>query len=767
MVARSRSNNAHPEYRTIVAVDIERYGRLDRTDPLRVELRRRLIDWCAGLLAGSGAAPQQWVRQDTGDGWIVSVDPRVPRDLLLTTALAGLRRRLVAFNRGKPDAQQLRLRLALHAGEVLRDPDPLIGETTNHACRLLDSQILRACLHATTQPLAVIVSSTLYEGIVKHAYGGLDPEAWHPVVADLKEGTALAWVHVPGDPDAPVLAGTVATGAAMARPGNPAPTAPPPDPSSLPQQRPPPRSLLELLPLTARECPLLSNLPARNPNFTGRSGLLDCLHSQLHPGQPAAVVQVQAQAVHGLGGVGKTQLALEYAHRNIGDYDLVWWVTAEQPAAIPSQLVALARRLGLPEQAKQTETVHALWDALRQCDRWLLIFDNAEHPSELHPWWPPTSGRVLVTSRNPTWASLAATISVDVLPRPEAVAFLRHRVGRDDPDLNRLAEALGDLPLALEQAAAYLEETATTPSEYLDLLGTHARELFALGRPASTAQTIATTWAVSLHQLRQHAPAAEDLLVLLAFLAADDIPRPLLAEHATLLPKRLAAIVVDPLAYQQTIAALRRYSLVKTGGDALAVHWLVQAVVRQQLNPDQLQHWVSAALRLVRAAFPTEAIDPAAWPGYARLLPQALAVTSHATTLAIDLETTAWLLAEGGAYMLERADYPQAREVLERALAIREARLGPDHPDTARCLRNLAIALFNHGELTTARGLFERALTIVEAHLGPDHPDTALGLSNLAVLLGEQGDLATARSLFERALTIRETRLVGLCQVGT
>jgi tetratricopeptide (TPR) repeat protein len=521
----------------------------------------------------------------------------------------------------------------------------------------------------------------------------------------------------------------------------------------------PPPSLLDRLHLTKHGGSLVSNLPARNPAFTGRDGLLDRLHQRLHPGQPAAVVQVQAQALHGLGGVGKTQLAIEYAHRHASDYELVWWVTAEQPAAIPGQLVALARRLGLPEHAEQAETVQALWDALRQRDRWLLIFDNAEHPSELRPWWPPGSGRVLVTSRNPTWTGLAATVPVDVLPRADAVAFLQRRLGRDDPALDRLAAALGDLPLALEQAAAYLEETASSPGEYLDLLSTQARALFALGQPATTAQTIATTWAVALHQLRQQTPAAEELLVLLAFLAGDDIPRLLPAEHATLLPERLAATVADPLAYQQTIAALRRYSLVKTSTDALSVHRLVQAVVRERLDPNQRRQWATAALRLVRAAFPTQLFDPAAWPAYARLLPHALAVSGHATTPAIDPEMTAWLLHRAGAYLFERADYPQAHNLHEQALAIREACLGPDHPDTATSLRSLAHVVRSQGDLDHARDLYQRSLAIREARLGPDHPDTAQSLGGLAEVLRAQGDLDGARSLHERSLGIREARL--------
>ena len=526
-----------------------------------------------------------------------------------------------------------------------------------------------------------------------------------------------------------------------------------------PEHPRPAPALLDRLRLTGRGGPLLSNLPARNPNFTGRDDLLDQLHRRLSPGQPAAVVQVQAQALHGLGGVGKTQLALEYAHRHTSDYELVWWVTAEPPAAIPGQLAALARRLGLPEAAEQAETVHALWDALRQRDRWLLIFDNAEHPNDLRPWWPPDSGRVLVTSRNPTWTGLTATMPLDVLPRAAAVAFLQHRLGRDDPALDQLADTLGELPLALEQSAAYLEETASSPSEYLDLLASHARELLALGQPATTAQTIATTWAVSLQRLRQQAPAAEDLLALCAFLAADDIPRSLPAEHAALLPERLAATVADPLGYQQTIAALRRYSLVKTSTDSLSVHRLVQAVVRQRLDPDQQQHWASAALHLVRAAFPTEPFDPAGWPASARLLPHALAAVVHATTLGIDPETTAWLLHQVGAYVFVRADYPQARKLQVRALAIRETRLGADHPETAHSLTNLALVLRAQGDLRTARTLHERALSIRETRLGPDHPDTAHSLDTLATVLRDQGELDHARRLLERAVSIREAYL--------
>jgi len=184
----------------------------------------------------------------------------------------------------------------------------------------------------------------------------------------------------------------------------------------------------------------VANLPARNRAFIGRADLLAQLEHDLDA-QGAAVVQ--SLALHGLGGVGKTQLVLEYAHRHQRDFELVWWINAEQPAAIWGQLVALARRLGIAEQADQAETVQALWDELRHRDHWLLVFDNVEQPADLRPYWPAGGGgRVLVTSRNPAWGGMAVTVGVDVLPRNEAVAFLQHRLGHHDPALARISTKL-------------------------------------------------------------------------------------------------------------------------------------------------------------------------------------------------------------------------------------------------------------------------------------------------------------------------------------
>jgi tetratricopeptide (TPR) repeat protein len=501
----------------------------------------------------------------------------------------------------------------------------------------------------------------------------------------------------------------------------------------------------------------VANLPARNLVFTGREDLLDRLHATLHPGELAAVVQ--AQALHGLGGVGKSQLAVEYAHRHLGEYGLIWWVTAEQPLAVPGQLVALARRLGIPEAAEQAETIQALWDELRQLDRWLLIFDNADDSRTLRPYWPPSNGQVLVTSRNPAWASLAATVGVDVLSRGEAIMFLRRRAGLDAKAAEALAEALGDLPLALEQAAAYLDETGISAGEYLELLGERAGQLYGLGTPSSSEETIATIWTVSLERIRGQVPVAEDLLTLCAFLAPDDIPRTLLPNHPDALPERLATVVCDRVAYQQAIAALHRYSLTTVTRDALSVHRLVQAVVRKELSLEQTMAWTGAAIRLLRLSFPDDSYEIRTWPECRRLLPHSLTAADHADAVAVEREATGWVLNRVGVYLQRQAEYGQAKQLYRRAQGIYEAACGPIHPEVARSLGDLGTLLYELGDFRGAREAHERAAAIYQAAYGLDDPNVARNLTRLGRVLHRLGDLPAARDVLARALPIRKTRL--------
>ena len=294
--------------------------------------------------------------------------------------------------------------------------------------------------------------------------------------------------------------------------------------------------------------------------FTRKSP--DTKRTELGVAKPTALTQ----AISGLGGVGKTQLATEYAYRHMADYSLVWWVGAEEPAKLASDYAQLAGKLPLPEEEKEATDQRVVVDAVRRwLERntgWLLIFDNAAGPEEVRPYLPRGGGgHVLVTSRNPNWGSLTSSLSVKPLEPGESVEFLLKRTGRKDQEADEaaaalLADALGHLPLALEQAGAYIEQTRTSLSEYLELFGEQQRELLGRGNPpAGYEATVATTWEISFQQVSNVSPGAVDLLNLCAFLAPDEIPKKLLRGGSEHLPESLAATVEDTLAFDDAVAA--------------------------------------------------------------------------------------------------------------------------------------------------------------------------------------------------------------------
>jgi len=267
--------------------------------------------------------------------------------------------------------------------------------------------------------------------------------------------------------------------------------------------------------------PQVWKVPARNPHFTGRGPDLEAMARRLAAGSAVTV-----HSVHGLGGVGKTQLAAEYAYAHAGDYDLVWWIAAEEPASIPDQFAALAARLGLDAAAEPDVLRDQVHDALRGVPGWLLIFDNADAAGDILPWLPAgplppgIPGHVITTTRRGGFAALGQVMDLDVIDLPAAVRLLRSRV----PDLGqevgeRIARELGRLPLALEQAAGYIDRTQMPGREYLDLLRSRAADLYARGQVTARKDTIATLWDLSLERISGENPAAVQLLDICAYLA--------------------------------------------------------------------------------------------------------------------------------------------------------------------------------------------------------------------------------------------------------
>ncbi len=507
--------------------------------------------------------------------------------------------------------------------------------------------------------------------------------------------------------------------------------------------------------------PPIWNVPhPRNPNFTGREQLLTDLRAALTSGRAAALTQA---ALHGLGGIGKTQLALEYAYRHASDYDLVWWVRSESSAALAADYATLAGPLDLPEKGalEQEIAAAAVRQHLGQRGKWLLVFDNAGEPEDLKNYLPRGGGgHILITSRHAAWRGLAQPLEVKVWPRAEAVAFLLRRTGQqDEVAAAALAKELGDLPLALEQAGAYLEACGQSLSGYLQLFRARHQELLRQGRPSQEyPDTVATTWEISFQKVKQESPAAADLLNLCAFLAPDDIPRELLAQGAEHLPQRLAQAVNDPLALNKALAALRRYSLMEVGEESLAVHRLVQAVARDRLDNKGKKKWAGVAVEMVDAAFPPGNLDMEleTWPRGARLLPHALAASGHAENLRVALAHTGKVLNQAALYLQLRAEFLAAKKVFERAVPIVEAVFGPNDPKVAVAGNNLGAVIQVLGDQEGAKSHYERALSIDEAAYGPNHPAVARDVNNLGSVLRALGDLAGARAHYERALSIDE-----------
>jgi len=498
--------------------------------------------------------------------------------------------------------------------------------------------------------------------------------------------------------------------------------------------------------------PSIWNVPHnRNPNFTGRQGLLDDLRESVTSGRPAALTQ----AISGMGGVGKTQLAVEYAYRYRDDYAAVLWLPSEAPAALAAAYADLARRLNLPEReaGDQNEAVKAVKDWLGRNGSWLLVFDNAPDAESIRSYLPQgATGQVIITSQDPNWGGTADVLQVRQFQREESVDFLvEYTKETDRKRAGQLADLMGNLPLALEQARAYMAETGISMNQYIELFQTRHGEMLGQGTDSQDYQhTVATTWELALEQL---SPEAAGLLNLFSFMAPDRILQDVIVDGAEHLPEPLSRTVADPLALGEAVSALRRFSLIGTVDDGWSVHRLVQAVVRERLSPEESTAY---AVETVNAAFPFDSFDVRNWPACAGLLPHGLASVGHADPIGVAQEESGRLLNQMGVYLPGRADFAGAKSLFSRALAMGEAVYGLTHPRVATRLNNLGVVLWETGDLARALEHHRRALAIDEAAYGPDHPEVATDLNNQGSALWRTGDWAGAKERFQRALSIDE-----------
>lgn len=514
---------------------------------------------------------------------------------------------------------------------------------------------------------------------------------------------------------------------------------------------------------------------ARTPFFTGRERLLARLHERLSTAKMAALTH--PQALYGLGGIGKTRTAAEYAFRHGDDYTHVFWMRAASRDALLADVVALARRLDLAEkdEADQPRVVAAVQRWLADHQGWLIILDNVENLSEALEFLPTNhKGYVLLTTRVQAAGAIATSVEVEKLSLQEGMLLLLRwsRLLEDDTPLDavptvdrvaaeRIVKEMDGLPLAIVQAGAFMQETGCSPTDYLDLYATHRRALLArssrllLDHP----DTVATTWSLSFQQIEQANPAAAELLRLCAFLAPDAIPEELLTRGASELGEVLAAVIADPLQFNETLGVLLRYCLIQRDANThmLSIHRLIQAVLRESMDQQTQRACAERIVRAINAAFPVASTGVDAH--YQSYLPQVQECAALIEQYQLYFPEAGNLLFQAGALQYFYGFHPQAQVLHQQALAVRSQVFGSDHPAVAESCNALAILARLQGNYERAESFHQQALSIRKNALGPTDPATAQSLNNLGVLYRNRRKYEQAEPLLQQALAINTQAL--------
>ncbi|WP_327085711.1 FxSxx-COOH system tetratricopeptide repeat protein [Nonomuraea sp. NBC_01738] len=487
-------------------------------------------------------------------------------------------------------------------------------------------------------------------------------------------------------------------------------------------------------------------LPERNSAFVGRDAFLSGLRHRLASGsEPLALC-----AVEGMGGIGKTQSALEFAHRYADDYELIWWIPAEQKAFARTSLITLGQqRLGLSAGG-----VDLVLQALRQGEpfrRWLLVFDNADEPEDLTDLLPGGTGHVLITTRNARWRQVADSLTLGVFDRAESLELIGRRLSSlDDGQARQLAEYSGDLPLLLAQAATCISDTTLSATEYLDLLRSDMARAAAEGSVADRYRHLAASaYGASVARARQEAPDAVGLLYRCAFLTSEPLRRQLIGSGLLASGGPLAHLA-DPLRLRAAFGALGRYGLVTLSedGSALQIHRVIRMLIQEELKSgDDWRAIRDDAHRMLAGADPGEPSQAASWPVYAQLVAPVLdsGLVESADPAARDLVVN---LVE---YLSVLSDQRTALDLAAQA----RSRWGDDEA-ALRVTRHEAIQLLRLGRIREADDLNSALIEQMTERLGPKDPQTLMAINTQGSILRTRGQFLDARVLDERSLRLHE-----------
>ncbi|MBF0587674.1 MAG: tetratricopeptide repeat protein [Magnetococcales bacterium] len=511
----------------------------------------------------------------------------------------------------------------------------------------------------------------------------------------------------------------------------------------------------------------IHNLPPRPQAFVGRAKILKKLAGHLDVSSNAPI-----QVLAGRDGLGKRRIALEYAYRHQDNFHLIHWINSDNPASLTHGIETLADRLQIPKGRRDFRR-RALLKALAKRDDWLLIFHNvAQAPQALQGLIPNTNngGRVLITSHLMAWhrLHLKKKLGMQVIgpPKPaEAVRLMNQRIEPGDMEqVAALAKELGHLPLALLQAAAYLEQNRTSkqdasPKKH-SAIKQYRKQIrdarLALitenDNPDTAAPThVDATVRLAMRQIGKSRPEAIQWLKLMAFLGSEQIPLSLFIKQAAKLPEPLASVAEKRDQLLESLQLLSGYGLILRSGEHIALHPMTQKAVRRAMS-NQEQRWLLHATRLIQAAFPYDPDNPATWPSSQTMAPHALSLFQHLNRLQPPLGEASFLLERLGGLMERMGRPAKAIEVMQSLLAMQEAAYGPDHPWLARTLTRLARLYTRRGETDRAIERYRRAMKVVAKADSPDHPRWEALLSELRDSLEDQEGYPEIKALYSRAL---------------
>jgi len=510
----------------------------------------------------------------------------------------------------------------------------------------------------------------------------------------------------------------------------------------------------------------LQNFPRRNIFFTAHDDTLQKIHAQFSKTPD----RIQKVALRGLAGIGKTHLAIEYAHRFFNAYTVVLWINASSKGQFDSDIVTIAKLLDMPEKDEQELglLINFVRQWLTQCPRWLLILDDVKDEELLKNFIPSTgSGHVLITTQLQGIKDIHE-IEVRKMTDEEGALFLLRRTriipanADDDPklveqyvDAKKISQLSDGLPLALDQAGAFIEETSCGFSKYLERY--ERQRAILLGRRGEhyiKSESVSSTWLMSINTMKKTQPLVIDVLRLCAFLSPDAIPEELLLDGVHYYHYASQGTSITREALSDAISLLCRFSFLqhKSNDNMLSIHHLLQLVIQDDMEEHVQYKWAECALLIVNNAFPPIVFNT--WNLCQRYLPQAKACVNLIEKFTIQTVEAAHLLRETAFYLFERVHYDEVEKLYQRTLDIQEV-LEPEQEETATTYHNLALFYREQARYDEAEALFREAFNIRKQRLGLNNSYTASSLHQLGWIYNAKARYEKAEKLLQQALDIR------------